>query len=372
MSIYEELGVRPVINAAGTVTRYGGSLMAPEVVETLRVASQQFCLLDELQEMVGRRIAALLDVDAAYVTSSAASGMVLTAAACMTGSDKSKIAQLPDTTGMRNEILIQTGHRIPYDQAMRTAGAKLVEIGDDGVPPVAAMERAISDKTSAIFYLARAMERPASIPFEQVVDMAASAGVPVIVDAASECPPMATLSRFSQAGADLVIFSGGKSLMGPQSTGLIIGRQDLVAACAANGVPFAAIGRPMKVSREEILAFLKALELYLARDHEADQMRWQGQIAYVEQHLSELPHVTLSRLPQVETYAVPCLSIRPDPQLGMTRDEIADALLAGDPRIVVSQHQSADSIVINPHMLQAGQEEIVVDRCLAILSDATD
>ncbi|MBV7332145.1 aminotransferase class V-fold PLP-dependent enzyme [Chloroflexi bacterium TSY] len=368
MNIYEELGVRPIINAAGTVTRYGGSLMAAEVLDTMRAASQQFCVLDELHGKVGQRIANLLNVDAAYVTSSAASGLVLTAAACMAGSDPDKIAQLPDTNGMRHEILIQTGHRIAYDQAMRTAGAKLIEITDDGTPPIAAMQAAINDKTAAIFYLARVVDQPASIPFEQVVAMAHAAGIAVIVDAASECPPMTTLSRFSDAGVDLVIFSGGKSLMGPQSTGLIIGRQDLVAACAANGVPFAAIGRPMKVSREEIIAFLKALELYLARDHKADQRQWESQLAYVEQNLRDIPYITLTRLPQVQTYAVPCLSIRPEPQLGMTRDEIAEALLAGDPRIVVSQHQTADSVVINPHMLQSGQEEIVAQQCRAVLT----
>lgn len=368
VDIYHELGVRPVINAAGTVTRYGGSIMAAEVLETMQKASQQFCILDELHEKVGQRIADLLNVEAAYVTSSAASGLVLTAAACLAGSDPNKIARLPESSDMRNEILIQTGHRIAYDQAIRAAGAKLIEITDDGTPPVAQMKAAINDSTAAIFYLARVMEHPASIPFSQVVHMAHEAGIPVIVDAASECPPMSTLSRFTQEGADLVIFSGGKSLMGPQSTGLIIGRPDLVAACAANGVPFAAIGRPMKVSREEIIAFLKALELYLKRDHEADQRRWKKQLAYVEENLRDIPHITFSRVPLVPTYTVPGLSICPSPQLGMSRDEIADALLAGDPRVVVSQHQTTDSVVINPHMLRPGQEEIVAARCRAVLT----
>lgn len=368
MNIYEELGVRPIINASGTVTRYGGSLMSAEVLETMRIASQQFCVLDELHEKAGERIAKMLDVEAAYVTSSAASGLVLTAAACMAGSEPDRISQLPDTTGMRDEILIQTGHRIPYDQAIRAAGAKLTEITDDGTPPIAAMQEAINEKTAAIFYLARSMDQPASIPFEQAVEMAHNAGIYLIVDAASECPPMSTLSRFSDAGADLVIFSGGKSLMGPQSTGLVIGRSKLIKACRANGVPFAAIGRPMKVSREEIIAFLKALELYLARDHEADQERWESQVAYLERNLANVPNITLSRVPEIQTYQVPCLSILPGPELGMTLDEIAEALQSGDPRIVVSQHQTDDTVVINPHMLQLGQEEMVAERCRAILS----
>jgi len=368
MSIYTELGVRPIINAAGAITRYGGSLMAPAVLDTLRAASQEFCLLDELQEKVGQRIAALLDVEAAYVTASAAAGMVLTAEACMTGSDPQKIQQLPDATGLRHEVIIQTTHRIAYDQAIRVAGATLVEITDEGIPPVAAMQAALNAKTAAIFYLARVMDQPASVPFDQVVAMAHAAGVPVIVDAASECPPLSTLTRFARAGADLVIFSGGKSIMGPQSTGLIIGRKELIAACAANGTPFAAVGRPMKVSREEIIALLKALELYLVRDHDADQRRWESQLHHIETALADLPHISLSRLSQTQTYTVPMLSIRPAPALGRTREELAAALLAGEPRIVVDQHQTADSVVINPHMLQPGQETLVAQRCRAVLT----
>lgn len=368
MNIYEELGVRPVINAAGAVTRYGGSIMAPEVLATLAAATQEFCLLDELHEKAGQRIASLLGVEAAYVTSSAAAGMVLTAAACMTGSDPRNIKQLPDATGMRHEVILQSTHRIDYDQAIRLAGAKLVEIPEAGAPPVVAFQAAINANTAAIFYLARAMNRPTTIPFDQVVEIAHAAHVPVIVDAASECPPMSTLTRFTQAGADLVIFSGGKSIMGPQSTGLIIGRKDLVAACAANGTPFAAVGRPMKVSREEVLAFLTALERYLARDHAADQARWEQQVGVIEAALADVPNLELARLPQLPTYTVPQLAIRLGANLGLTREAVAAALLAGDPRIVVALHLSADSVVINPHMLKPGQEQVVAERCRAILT----
>lgn len=367
MSIYTELGVRPVINAAGAVTRYGGSVMAPAVLATMQAAAQEFCVVDELQEKVGQRIAALLGVEAAYVTASAAAGMVLTTASCMTGSDPQKVKQLPDPTGLRHEVIIQKSHRIDYDQAIRVAGARLVEITEHGAPPVTAMQAALTPNTAAIFYLARVMDQPLSVPFDQVVAMAHAAGVPVIVDAASECPPLSTLTRFTGAGADLVIFSGGKSLMGPQSTGLIIGRKDLIAACALNGAPFAAVGRPMKVSREEMIALLKALELYLARDHDADQQRWESQLAQIEAALTNVPHITLRRLPQTQTYSVPMLAIRPEPALGLTREALASALLAGEPRIVVAQHQTADSIVINPHMLQPGQEAIIAQRCRAVL-----
>ena len=368
MGIYEELGVRPVINAAGTVTLYGGSLMAPEVLDVMREASQEFCPLDELQEKVGQRIAIMLKVDAAYVTASAACGLVLTTAACMTGTDPAKIEQLPDTAGMKHEIVIQTVHRIDYDQAMRMAGATLIEIGDQGTPPTEAMRSAINENTAAIFYMATAMDHEASVPFDQVVAMAQEADVPVIVDAASECPPISTLTRFSRAGADLVIFSGGKSIMGPQSTGLIIGRKGLIAACTASGTPFAAVGRPMKVSREEIIAFMKALELYLVRDHDADMARWEAQVSYIEQELIDIPHFAIGRLTKGGTYTVPLLYIRPEAGAGVTLEAIVHALQQGEPRIVTGEHFSQDSVVINPHNLQLGQERIVAKRCREVLA----
>ena len=368
MSIYEELGVRTLINAAGTVTRYGGSLMAPEVLESMCQASQQFCFLDELHEKVGQKIAAMLEVEAAYVTSSAACGLVLTTAACMAGSDPVKIQQLPDTTGMKHEIIIQKRHRIAYDQAIRLAGATLIEIDDKGTPPTEGMCQALNENTAAIFYMANVMNHPASVPLDQVMAMARGASVPVIMDAASECPPVSTLTRFWRTGVDLIIFSGGKSIMGPQSTGLIIGCKDLVAACTANGNPFATVGRPMKVSREEIIAFLKALELYLARDGEADSARWLAQLGYIEEALNGIPHIVVGRFTKGETYTVPLLYIRPTESAGFTPEMIAGALEDGEPCIVVAQHFTPDSIVINPHMLQPGQERIVAERCKAVLT----
>ena len=368
MGIYQELGVRTVINAAGCVTRYGGSLVAPEVLEIMSEASQQFCILDELHEKVGQKIAAMLDVEAAYVTASAACGMLLTTAACMAGTDPVKIAQLPDATGMKNEVIIQTLHRIPYDQALRLAGATLIEISDQGTPPTEAMRNALNENTAAVFYLANKMHHPASVPFEQVVEMAHAASTSVIVDAASECPPVSTLTRFCRAGADLVIFSGGKSIMGPQSTGLLVGRKDLVAACAANGNPFATVGRPSKVSREEVIAFLRALELYLERNHDTDMVRWEGQVRTIEGTLTGIRHLTVERFTKGDTYSLPLLCIRPEEGAGITSEELAEALREGEPRIVVDQHSKEGDIVLNPHMLQPGQERIVAERCKQVLT----
>ena len=343
-----------------------------DVIDVMREASQEFCVLDELHEQAGRRIAQMLDVEAAYVTASAACGLVLTAAACMAGTDPDKIARLPDTNGMKHEVIIQKLHRIPYDQSIRLSGAKLVEIGDGKTAPAEELKQAVNDTTAAIFYLANNKDHEAVVPFDETIAIAHAAAVPVIVDAASEAPPVETLSRFTKEGADLVIFSGGKSIMGPQSTGLVVGRKDLIAAIAANGVPFATIGRPMKVSREEIVAFIRALELFLARDHEADAARWNAQLEHIESVLSDLPQVSLNRITKSDTYTVPLLAVKPDNDPDATNEAVCNALLNGNPRIVLATHLSPDSLVINPHSLQPGQERVVAERVREVISDVVE
>jgi uncharacterized pyridoxal phosphate-dependent enzyme len=367
MGVYEELGVIPIVNAAGTVTRYGGSLMDHDVIDVMREASQQFCLLDELQERAGIRIAEMLDVEAAYVTSSAACGLVLTAAACMAGSDPERISQLPDASGLKDEIIIQEAHRMPYDQSIRLSGAKLIQVGEGKAGPEQEMKSAINAQTAAVFYLANKMDDSSAVSFEDTIKIAHEALVPVIVDAASEAPPISTLSRFTRAGADLVIFSGGKSIRGPQSTGLVVGRTDLIAAIAANGVPFATIGRPMKVSREEIIAFIKALDLFLHRDHDADLNVWDNQLKHIETALASTEGVSLRRFTKGETYHVPLLALEFAEGTSASIEEIHDALLAGAPRIAVATHLVPGSLVVNPHSLQPGQERIVAERLKAVI-----
>ncbi len=368
MNPYDELGLVPVINACGTPTMYGGSLMAEEVLGVMRAAARHFCPLDEVHAHVGKRIAQLLEVEAAYVTAGAACGLVLTTAACMAGSDPERITQLPDTTGLRRDVIVQEPHRIPYDQAVRLTGARLVEIPGAAADQAAAGRAAIGPGTAALFYCAHAMAAPGSLPFAEMVAIARDGGVPLIVDAASECPPPATLTRFAHGGADLVIFSGGKSIMGPQSTGLVIGRHDLIAACAANGTPHAAVGRPMKVSREEVFGFLRALELYLARDHDADAARWRSQVAHVRDGLTQVPTIQVETVVIRETYNVPMLAVRPRPPASHWRQEVVAHLRNGQPRVAVAEHFFEDGIVINPHMLLPGEEEMVLTRLLEILT----
>jgi L-seryl-tRNA(Ser) seleniumtransferase len=237
-AVYQKLGVTPIIHAAGTTTRYGGSLMRPETIEAIREAAQAFVNLDELNDAAGAAIARMLGAEAALVTGGAAAGLVLQAAACMTGDDPARIARLPDAAGMRNEFIIQRMHRFTYDQTFRVAGGVLVDIGLGRRTLAYELEDAITDKTAAVVYLYSPFTSPPGVlPFETMCDIAHAHGLPIIVDAASMLPPRANLYRHLRLGADLVNFSGGKGIRGPQSTGILVGRQDLIRAAALNNSP---------------------------------------------------------------------------------------------------------------------------------------
>jgi D-glucosaminate-6-phosphate ammonia-lyase len=230
MHIYEQLGVRRVINAYEHLTRLGGSIMDPEVLAAMTEASQWYIDLDQLQERVGQRIAARIGVEAAYVTGGAAAGLLISAAACIAGTDPARITRLPDTRGMRNEIVVERSHRNRYDHALRQVGATFVEYGYARGTEPWELEAAITPQTAAVAYCVT-NATPWSLPLPTVATIAHRHGLPVIVDAAAELPPAENLRRFVDEGGDLVVFSGGKGLRGPQPSGLILGRRDLIVAC---------------------------------------------------------------------------------------------------------------------------------------------
>ena len=269
MSTYAELDVTPIINANATLTRLGGSLMPPEVLKAMMEAAKVFVELPELQRRVGNRIALLTQNEACYVSSGAAGGIVVAIAACVTGNDMAAIERLPDLTGLRDEVIVHKSQRNGYDHAVRQVGVKLVEIGYPAVTEEWQLEGAINEKTAAVIWFHGALGGPGDISLEKVIDISHAHGVPVLVDAAAQLPPVENLWKFTQMGADAAIFSGGKDLRGPQSSGLVLGRQWLIDACARNGPPNHSIGRPMKVGKEEMLGLLAAVERYLALDHEA-------------------------------------------------------------------------------------------------------
>jgi len=366
--IYRRLGVRPIIHGSGTTTRYGGSILRPEALETMREASTVLVNLDELNEAAGAAIARMLGAEAAFVTAGASSGLILQAAACIAGADPGNITRLPDTTGMRNEIIIQRAHRFAYDQAYRVAGGVLVEIGLARRTQPFELEAAIGERTAAVAYLVSPFTSPPGVlTLEQVVAIAHKRGVPVIVDAASMLPPRENLTKFLRLGADLVSFSGGKGIRGPQSTGILAGRRDLVRAVALNASPNQALGRAAKTSKEEICGLVTALECFMAEDEKAEMKRYTDVCAAIVDALGEIPGLRAFVEQDPVNRVIPHAVVYFTPEwVGPSGHAVQVALAQGEPHIYVQQgaHQGGyfDEIAIDPINLQPGDEAIVAAR----------
>lgn len=368
MSLYDELGVRPLINASATLTRLGGSLMPPEVIEAMLDASRHFVNLDELQMRVGERLAELTHNEAAYVCTGAAAGLALATAACVAGTDPAAINQLPDVTGLKDQVIIHKSHRNGYDHGVRQVGVKIVEIGTAVHTEPWELERAINAKTAAIFWFQAGMTGRGDLPLEKVIEIANAHHVPVVVDAAAQLPPVENLWRFTQMGAALTIFSGGKDLHGPQSSGLIVGRKDLIAAIRLNGSPNHSIGRPMKVGKEEMVGLLAAVNRYIKLDHEARASQDEEVVAGWCATLNKFPGVQAQRsFPNEAGQPLPRALVTIDAgKASHTRDEIVQQLLEGTPAITVST-SGAHEIYLNPMTLMDGEDQIVLDRLVAVL-----
>ncbi|HEY8741956.1 MAG TPA: aminotransferase class V-fold PLP-dependent enzyme, partial [Chloroflexota bacterium] len=254
---YDRLGLRGVINAAATLTKLGGSIMPAPVVEAMSSAAQSFVDLIELQRRVGERIAQMTHNDACYVSSGAAAGITLAVAACIAGVDPALTSSFPYLDGRPRDVIVWRSQRNGYDYAARLTGARLLEIG----PSTQELTAACNERTAAILWFAGANYAAGALTLEEIVPIARQAGIPVLVDAAAQIPPVANLWRFTkELGADIAIFSGGKGLRGPQATGLVLGRPDIIEGCRVNGSPNHALGRPMKVGKEELAGILAAVE----------------------------------------------------------------------------------------------------------------
>ena len=368
MGVYEKLGVRPVIHGAGTTTRYGGSIMRPETIEVMREAAQSLVNIDELNEAAGAAIARILGAQAALVTAGSTAGLVLQAAACMTGDDPAKITRLPDTTGMRREFVIQRAHRFSYDQAYRVPGGALVEIGLGRRTAVFELEDAITERTAGVVHLVSPFTSPPGVlSFEEVLEVAHARGVPVLVDAASMLPPRDNLFRYLRGGADLVIYSGGKGIRGPQSTGILAGRSDLVRAAALNASPNQAIGRAAKTSKEEIVGIVNALELFLAEDEAAEMARYRDVCGSIVDALQDIQGLRALVEQDSVNRVIPHAVVYFEPSWkGPSGKAVRLALASGEPHIYVQQGALqggyADEISVDPINLQPGDEKIVATR----------
>jgi D-glucosaminate-6-phosphate ammonia-lyase len=361
--VIKELGVRPCINAAGTYTALTGSLMPPEVIAAMQIASRKYVRLNELHDAVGKRIAELLKCESAMVSAGCASALSLATAACVAGNDPERIRRIPHTTGMKNEALVQRTHRVGYDHAIRNAGVHLIEI-----ETAEELEKKINERTALLFFL-NSSDPQGKIHHEEFVALGKKHKIPTLIDAAADVPPVENLFRYTKIGFDLVAFSGGKGLRGPQSSGLLLGRKDLIAAARLNNNPNSdSICRTNKVNKEELVGMLIALELFLARDHAAVWKEWEARASRITQALSEFKDVrTEVQVPAIAN-AVPHLHIRWDyEQRQLTPSQMADKLRDGEPSIEVVPGSRRD-LVVGVWMMQSGDEAIVAQRIRQILA----
>jgi L-seryl-tRNA(Ser) seleniumtransferase len=323
--VYKRIGVRPFINARGTWTYLSGSLELPEVRRAMEAASQQFVDMFELQRAVGRRLAEISGAESGMVTSGAAGAMAAATAACIAGKDQAKIWQLPDTTGLKNEV-VMLGGRIAFDSAIRLVGAKLVMAYSHEE-----LQAGVTDKTAMVYTTWRD-ER-----LGKALTITKKAGVPLLLDDAAGIPPIQNLSRYAKAGVDLYCFSGGKGLRGPQCSGLLLGRKDLIEAALANCSPWeGAVCRSMKVGKEEIIGVLTAVEEWSRTDLTKLNDEWAKRVQRIAKLVETVPGVTSDIQIPTDGNSYPTLTVHWDEKLfGLTVPECDQQLRAGEPRIEV-------------------------------------
>ncbi|CAN5616293.1 hypothetical protein BH23CHL5_BH23CHL5_13580 [soil metagenome] len=363
-SIYSRMGVRTVINARGATTAVGGTLIDPRVIEAMGEAAQHFVDLEELNARVGERIAEITGAEAGYVTCGSCAAMVIAAAACIAGMDPYRIRRLPDSSGMPNEIIIHRSHRIDYDQMYSVGGGKMVEIGNALRTNEWELESAINPLTAAVVYHDSPNVGPGALAFDAVVRIAHDHDIPVIVDAASTLPPVDHLRRWIRWGADLVVYSGGKGIRGPQDSGMLAGRSDLIAAARANGNPHPSVGRGMKVSKEAMVGLWTAIDLFMQADHDAEFRNHQAQAHQLCDVLSERADVSCTINENWDEWPAPIVTAHPVGQ-AWTSGEIASKLMKSDPPIHCNDEHGG--LMFNSHCLQDGDVDQILNRLTALL-----
>lgn len=365
-NVYEELGVTPLINGQGTMTMLGGSLMRPEVESVMAMAGRHFVSIPELEVAAGKRIAKMLNLPEGYsaiVTSGAAAAMQSGLSGILTGDNPKFIQQLPDLTGMKSEVIIQKSHRNPFDHQLRSTGVKLIEIETRDE-----LKKAINSKT-AMLHFTNFANAAGQIKVDEWPRIGKEHNIPTFIDAAADTPPVSHLWDYAVMGYDLIAFSGGKAICGPQCAGLLLGRKDLVAYALLNNSPYEdTLGRSQKVGKEEIVGMVKALESYLNEDHEALSKEWQRRLEVISTEVSKVRGVTTTFwTPDVANH-VPHMDIRWDKQIiPLAPDQVGKALRAGKPAIVVASDEHPEVLTLNSFMLQPDEEKIVASTLSAYL-----
>ncbi len=382
-SIYAELGVRTLINGRGVATFYSSTLMPPEVHRAMERASEHFAEIVELQKAVGQRLARFAGVEAAMVCSGSAACIAQATAGCLAGTDPEKIARLPETTGMKNEVILT--HRNVWDRSIALTGAKLVVVNS-----LAELEAAINEKTAMMEYEYGDM---GPVKLEDAIALCKRRGVPFMLDGAPMCPPFERLKLLASLGPDLFCVSGGKGLFGPQCSGLLFGRKHLIEAALRNGSPYeGSICRPMKVGKEEIIGALAAVEWSSKRDYQADCRVWEARMQTIVKTLSAIPGVEAEIYYRKIGNEVPHTAVRWDEKaLGLTRQDVVEALRRGEPQIEVVGGQAREMvekeappplkeqprsseparlISIVSNTLKPGEEKIIAQRLKEILLPA--
>ena len=364
---YEELGVTTVINCEGTMTMLGGSFLRPELEAVMAMAGRHFVNIPELEVAAGKRITELLKLPDGYtalVTSGAAAAIQSGLAGILTKDNEALIRQLPDLTGMKSEVIIQKSHRNPFDHQLRSTGIKLIEIETRDE-----LRQAVNDRT-AMMHFSNFANLAGQIKVEEWAKLAKQYNVPCMNDAAADTPPVSHLWDYTNMGYDLVTFSGGKAMRGPQCAGLLIGRKDLVAYALLNNSPHEdTLGRSQKVGKEEIVGMVKALELYLKEDHDALAREWQDRLERISHDLTKIPGVSTSFfVPDIANH-VPHMQITWDSRVSLEPKQISMSLRNSKPAIVIGGGEGRPGLTMCSFMLQPGEDRIVAEQLSRILRE---
>ena len=364
---YEELGVPTVINCEGTMTMLGGSLPHPQLEAVMFMAGKHFVSIPDLEVAAGNRIAQMLKLPEGYtalVTSGAAAAIQSGLAGILTGDNEALIRQIPDLTGMKSEVIIQKTHRNPFDHQLRTTGVKLVEIETREQ-----IRRAVNDRT-AMMHFSNFANETGQIKVDEWVKLAKEYKIPCMNDAAADTPPVSHLWDYANMGYDLITFSGGKAIRGPQCAGMLLGRKDLVAYALLNNSPHEdTIGRSQKVGKEEIIGMVKALELFLAEDHDALAKEWQARLQGISQQITKVPGVRTSFfVPDIANH-VPHMQITWDSKIALTPEQVSKMLKSSKPSIVMGGGEGKPGLAMNSFMLQPGEDKIVAEELVKLFRE---